>query len=205
MNMKLKPLVLASGLVVAWSLSGAPAAAEQTGAQGGVRQGGGPQSGVPQGPRAGLRAGGAGAGQLTPAQLERWVDSYVLLQAQDTLKLTDAQFPRFVQRLRALQELRRKDLQARRQMLNALGVLMRATPIDEAQVRERLKALHDLDIRSADELQKARDAIDEVLDVSQQARFRLFEEVVDRRKIDLLMRARQRGRNGAPDRPSGMR
>ena len=61
-----------------------------------------------QGPRSGTEGRdawrGGGAGQMTPAELERWLDSYVLLQAQETLKLTDAQFPRFVQRLKALQE-----------------------------------------------------------------------------------------------------
>ena len=34
--------------------------------------------------------------------------------------------------------------------------------------------------------------VDQVLDVRQQARFRLFEEQMERRKVDLLMRARQR-------------
>ncbi len=33
--------------------------------------------------------------------------------------------------------------------------------------------------------------VDEVLDVRQQLRFRLFEEQMERRKVELLMRARQ--------------
>jgi hypothetical protein len=55
-----------------------------------------------------------------------------------------------------------------------------------------------LDDRSAVELRRAYDALDEVLDVPQQARFRMFEEMIERRKLDLLMRARQRtaGRRG---------
>ena len=36
--------------------------------------------------------------------------------------------------------------------------------------------------------------IDQVLDVRQQVRFRLFEEQMERRKVDLLMRARQANR-----------
>jgi len=32
--------------------------------------------------------------------------------------------------------------------------------------------------------------VDEVLDQRQQARFRMFEESIERRKLDLLMRAR---------------
>lgn len=196
--MNLKPLVLAGSLVMAWSWPVAFASAQQAGTQGGVRQGRGPQGAGRAGMQGGMRAG-AGAGALTPAELERWLDSYVLLQAQETLKLTDAQFPRFVQRLKALQATRRQNLQARRQLVNSLGPLLKATPVDDAQLRERLKALRELNARSAEELQKAYDGIDDVLDVTQQARFRLFEEVAERRKIELLMRARQRG--GQPGQP----
>ena len=43
-------------------------------------------------------------------------------------------------------------------------------------------------------MRKAYNALDEVLDVRQQARFRVFEEQIERRKIELLMRARQPNR-----------
>src|ERR1035437_4090729 len=125
--------------------------------------------------RQGGRGAAGNAPVVTPFELERWFDSYVLLQAQDTLRLTDAQFPRFLPRLKTLQETRRRNLQARRQILNALGRLLKATPLDEAQAREQLKALRDLDAKAADDLRKAYDALDEVLDTVQQARFRLFE------------------------------
>lgn len=150
--------------------------------------------------RQGGRGEGAPAPVLTPLELERWFDSYVLLQAQETLKITDAQFPRFLPRLRALQDTRRRNLQARRGIINSLGRLLKATPFDEGQAREQLKALRDLDVRSADEMRKAYDALDEVLEPMQQARFRMFEEAVERRKIDLLMRARQRASD--PPRPT---
>jgi len=205
--MNLKASVLVGGLVVVLSWGGSLAAAQQTGTQGagqqaGVPQGRGQQGAGLQGARGGMRAG---AGQMTPAELERWVDSYVLLQAQETLKLTDAQFPKFVQRLKALQDQRRRYLQSRRQMVGTLGGLLRAAPVDEAVLRERLKAIHDLDIRSAEDLQKSRDAVDEVLDVAQQARFRVFEEAVERRKLELLMRARQGARRGIQGDPTGIR
>ena len=44
-------------------------------------------------------------------------------------------------------------------------------------------------------MRKAYNALDEVLDVRQQARFRVFEEQIERRKIELLMRARQQNRS----------
>ena len=43
-------------------------------------------------------------------------------------------------------------------------------------------------------MRKAYNALDEVLDIRQQARFRVFEEQIERRKIELLMRARQQNR-----------
>jgi len=61
-----------------------------------------------------------------------------------------------------------------------------------------LRALRELDDRAALELRRAADGVDEVLDIRQQARFRMFEEQIERRKLDLLLRARQRaaGRRG---------
>ena len=40
-------------------------------------------------------------------------------------------------------------------------------------------------------MRKAYDGVDEMLDIRQQARFRLFEEQMEQQKLDLLMRARQ--------------
>jgi Spy/CpxP family protein refolding chaperone len=141
--------------------------------------------------RGGRGAGGAGQA-LTPVELERWLDSYVLIQAQDALKITDAQFPRFLQRLNALQATRRRNAAARRQILATVGRQLRATPVDEAGMREQLKALRELDVRAADELRKAYDGLDEALEPVQQAKFRLFEQQVERRQIELLMKARER-------------
>jgi Spy/CpxP family protein refolding chaperone len=156
-------------------------------------------------PRRGGRAA-AGSGQaLTPIELERWFDSYVLIQAQEAIKVTDAQFPRFLQRLKALQDTRRRNAQARRQALNAVAGLLKATPVDEAGVRERLKGLRENEVKAVDDLRKAYEALDEVLDPVQQARFRLFEETVERRKIDLLMRARERAGEAAKPSTAGIR
>jgi len=43
-------------------------------------------------------------------------------------------------------------------------------------------------------MRQAYDALDEVLDARQQARFRVFEDQIEQRKLDLLMRARERAR-----------
>jgi hypothetical protein len=62
---------------------------------------------------------------------------------------------------------------------------------DEPAIRQRLIELQELESRAAAELRQAYTAIDAVLDVRQQARFRIFEEQIERRRFELLQRARQ--------------
>ena len=142
-----------------------------------------------------LDAPGVSAGEI-----QRLYDAYALVQAQDALQLTDEHYVRFVARLKTLQEIRRRHVVARNRILRDLRRLTNSqTPAgDEAEMRDRLKVLRDEDERGATEIRKAYDAVDELLDVRQQAQFRLFEEQMDRKRLDLLMRARQnvRGRRG---------
>ena len=48
-----------------------------------------------------------------------------------------------------------------------------------------------LDARARVEDEKAYEAINQVLDIRQQAKFRVFEENMERRKLELVTRARQ--------------
>jgi hypothetical protein len=67
--------------------------------------------------------------------------------------------------------------------------------VDEAAIKTQLTALREHDVRAATELRQAYDALDEILSPRQQARFRVFEEQIERRKLDLIVRAtRDRGR-----------
>ena len=83
--MNLRRLALAAGVIAAVSWPGAMAEARQAGTPPSY-PGAGRQAGPRQGPGLGLRAGPPA---LTPGELERWMDSYELLQAQETLKLGD--------------------------------------------------------------------------------------------------------------------
>jgi Spy/CpxP family protein refolding chaperone len=144
-------------------------------------------------------AGGDGA--VSPAEIQRMLDGYMLIQAQDVLQLTDEQFPRFLARVRTWQEARRRTQGERQRMLQELRRMTagRAGPVDESTIKDRLKALDDLEARATGEIQQQRDAIDQVLSPAQQARFRVFEETMEQRKIELLIRARQgRGRQNLP-------
>ena len=139
--------------------------------------------------------GGRPEGAVGPGELVNMLDTYAIVQAQEALSLNDAQYGQFVTRLRNLQQTRRRNQRQRNQILQSLRQLagpQAATPVDEGALRERLKALREQDDRSAVEMRKAYDALDEVLDVRQQARFRVFEEAIERRKLDLLVRARER-------------
>lgn len=177
----MRALVLIAALVI-----GGPAWAQEFQAQpqNPPAQGGGPLSGLDN-------------GELTPGEIQKLFDAYLVMEAQQALQLNDQQYPQFLARLRTLQDTRRKNQQERNQLMNQLQRLTNPRAEvrgDEAMIKERLTALQELESRNAAEVRKAYNALDEVLDVRQQARFRVFEEQIERRKIELLMRARQQNR-----------
>jgi hypothetical protein len=139
---------------------------------------------------------------VTPFELQRLFDSYALLQAQEQLKINDEQFSRFLPRFKALQDARRQTLQQRTRVLADVRRLLNEGQTDEGQIRDRLKQLRDIEDRGEAEARKAYEAIDQVLDVHQQGQFRLFEEQMERRKLELVTRARQANRANRGQRQS---
>jgi hypothetical protein len=137
---------------------------------------------------------GLGAGEV-----QRLLDAYALVQAQDFLALSDAQFNAFVPKLRALQEARRRNEQERLRLVQQLRQMTngRLGQVTENDLRDRLRALREVETRAPAEIQRAMDGVDEALDVHQQARFRVFEQQIEQRKLQLLMRARQMNQNRA--------
>jgi hypothetical protein len=145
---------------------------------------------------------------MSPREVQRLFDAYVLMQAQERLGVSDAQYPQFVQRLKALLDVRRRTQAARATLLQDLARGTSGQPgiaLDDAGIKDRLQRLQELDDKGAAELRQAYDALDQVLDLRQRARFRVFEAQMERRKVELLTRARQAARasrNAArPDRP----
>ncbi|MBM3806613.1 MAG: hypothetical protein FJW22_00290 [Acidimicrobiia bacterium] len=133
-------------------------------------------------------------GDMTPAEVQKLFDAYLVMEAQQAISLSDQQYPHFLARLRALQDTRRRNTQERIQLMGQLQRLSnprQPKPVQESEIKERLVALQELESRNAAEMRKAYNALDEVLDVRQQARFRVFEEQIERRKVELLMRARR--------------
>lgn len=134
---------------------------------------------------------------LAPGQVQKLFDSYALIEAQDFLGLNETQFASFLPKFRAMQETRRRNEQERLRLLQELNRMTsaRAGQISESDVRSRLRSLRDLYTRSVNDMQQAYDALDETLNLRQQARFRVFEQQMEQRRLQLLMRARQANPN----------
>jgi hypothetical protein len=140
---------------------------------------------------------------IAPAEIQRMLDGYELMQAQEVLQLGDEQFPKFLPKLRAFQDARRRGQMQRIRVIQELRRMTQSrSTLDEARIKDSLKTLDDLDARSAVEIRQAREALDQVLDLYQQARFRLFETMMEQRKVELIMRARQANRQNRPQNPS---
>jgi hypothetical protein len=144
---------------------------------------------------------------MSPGQVHALFDAMLAMQAQNVLTLTEQQYPPFLNRLRALQETRRRHYQERSRIINELQRLTNPrnpTPA-EADVRTQLGALQELEARNAAELRRAYNSLDEVLTPLQQGRFRVLEEQIERRKLELVARARLNQQNRPNGRPPGRR
>ncbi len=153
--------------------------------------------------RAQARLPGAGAAgddpTVSPFELQKLFDSYALVQAQQFLAISDDQYAKFLPRFMALQTARRQALQQRTRVLNEVRRLVNNDGQDEP-IKNALKQLQDIDERTVADVRKAQDAVDQVLDLRQQAKFRIFEEQMERRKLELVTRARQANRANNPNR-----
>jgi hypothetical protein len=127
------------------------------------------------------------AGPMTPQQVQELVDGWALVESQRALQLTDDQTASFVQRYLSLQRLRRRFAMERQRTLRELPPLLQSVAPDrDAAIGEKLKALDDLSQRTFHDVRKALTDLDAVLTAHQRARFRVFEENLERRKIELL-------------------
>lgn len=132
-----------------------------------------------------------GRGHMSPSDIQDQFDAYAILQAQDALRLSDDQFPQFVRRARELHALRRRLRVERSRLVGDLNELLRNRNATEARLGAATRALDEHERASLVEVQKAYAAIDEVLDARQRARFRVLEEQLERKKLEMLFRARQ--------------
>ncbi len=145
-----------------------------------------------------VQAQPARGADISPGEVERLFDAFVLVQAQEALELTDQQFPRFVSALKPLQELRRTREQERRQLLATAQRLATRGSTTEAAIEEHLEKLDAQSRESEAAIRAAYGELDAVLSPRQRVRYRFFEQRMERRKLELVMQARgARGNGGA--------
>src|SRR5437773_1116743 len=108
---------------------------------------------------------------VAPAEIQRLFDAYALVQAQEQLSIADDQYAQFLARFKALQDVRRKALQEHTRIVLELRRLVNTGQGDDAQLKDRIKALEDTETRSRADVKKAYEPISQVLDVKQQAKF----------------------------------
>jgi hypothetical protein len=132
---------------------------------------------------------------MSPGELHQLFDAMLVMQAQRALDLDEQRYGQFVTRVKTLQETRRRHQQERVRLINELQRMTNARnqkPVPESEITMRLTALQELESRAAGDLRRAYDAVDQVLTPVQQARFRVLEEQIERRKLELFARARKR-------------
>ncbi len=138
-------------------------------------------------------------GGIAPAELQELMDAMLVMRAERELQLSDDQFPQFLTRLKGLQAIRRRAenqrnralMELRRLVLTVNADGVDAGRPDEGQIRERLKAVDDAEAQAIAEIRQARTTLEQVLNIRQQARFRLLEEQIERRKLELFVRSRR--------------
>ena len=138
---------------------------------------------------------------LSPAEVQQLFDAFVLVQAQEALSLTDAQFGPFVTRLKQLQTTRRQTQQQEQRLLRALQQLASRGDTSDGDLETRLQELDEQWTHAAAAVRNAHAAVADVLNVRQRVRLPIFERRMERRQMELLMRARiARGRQTQPRR-----
>jgi hypothetical protein len=138
----------------------------------------------------------APANPISLAELNRLFEAYAIVQAQDFLKLTDEQYPDFVARLKQLQDARRRHFVNHNRIIADLNRTLRLPEdtIDDKALKALYESLDREDESAQVEIKKAFDNVITMLDVRQRARFRVFEENLERRKLELLSRVQRPNR-----------
>ncbi len=158
------------------------------------------QRGSPPAQQPPTSAGDTGLSTKDSIALANALDQYAMVQAQRTLELSEPQYAQFVPLLRELQQLKRRNFQARNRLLQELRRQVRGrggqAGSDDESLSATLEKLREIEERAASELKAAYGALDAVMTPRQRARFRLFEEQIEARKLELLLNARARAARG---------
>lgn len=135
--------------------------------------------------------------------VEDLLEGMEISNADKALQVDNQHYGDFIQRLRNLQKMRRQHQNQRQRLVMELRRLTNQAGVEDALLEAPTKRLDDFDRQSFQDLQNAYAQIDEVLNVRQRARFRLFEEQMEQRKLEILTRVLKSGAPAAPGRGGG--
>src|SRR5713226_7728273 len=93
-------------------------------------------------------------------EIQRMFEAVALVRSQDVLKISDEKYLPFLTKYKTLQDARRRTQQERSRILSDLNKLANDPAGDEGQIKERLKALNDLQIRGDIDIRKAQEGVD---------------------------------------------
>ena len=74
---------------------------------------------------------------MSPREVQRLLDAYVAMQAQERLQLTETQYPQFLPRLKTLLDVRRASLAGRQALVADLGRASQGGELRAAQTTPR--------------------------------------------------------------------
>jgi hypothetical protein len=132
--------------------------------------------------------------------VEDLLEGMEISNADKFLQVDNQHYGDFIQRLRNLQKMRRQHQNQRQRLVMELRRMTNQPGVEDALLEAPTKRLDDFDKQSFQDLQTAYAQIDEVLNVRQRARFRLFEEQMEQRKLEILTRVLKSGAPAAPGR-----
>ena len=185
----MKPALNAVALAALLIVCAASAVAAQPETQPPAQRGGGQRQG--RGPGKGAGADNAG---VTPGEVQRMFDAYALMQAQEQFKISDEQFAKFMTRFKALQEVRRQDAAGpHADHHRACASWPRRHRPTRRRSRTSFGRFRMLDVADRRRAQEGVRSDRPGARRAQQAQFRVFEEVMERRKLEL-----DRARAGQP-------
>lgn len=138
-------------------------------------------------------------------QVQKQWNLLVLGESRQFLQLADEQFPRFFLRMQDLQKVRDGHQLQHRRLINELQKLTmpanNAPPPDDASVTAKVNELDALEEQLAQQEQQALAAVDATLTPFQRARFRVFEESMEKQKLRMLAVALRAVTPGPPKVP----
>ncbi len=198
-----KRMLVAAGLAAVMAGPAAPSASAAPAVTARLQDAGPAPAGQvppPSAPGRGRRANPAAQRAVDPAKLstvQEALDGIEIANADKMLQIAPDRYGNFIQRLRNLQIVRRRRQAQRLRLLNELRRVVNQQPsVDDAQLESRTRQLDEFDRQTAQDVQAAYEQIDDVLTPRQRARFRLFEEQMEQRKIEILTRVLRAGAAG---------